>query len=163
MRFDASDAQVKRAQFPHNLMIAGLFAFNIFMAPALFVLNVGMLGLLIPLFCSSALIAYLHLRGKFVEDWFCKVHWRMALAHSKWLMLGYAVTALLILLAWFASQATHEASMKHILWTALTRIALLPSLIGVMIAVVMEAGAISLASKRELSAQMLEKYPPPER
>ena len=40
--------------------------------------------------------------------------------------------------------------MQHILWTALTRIALMPTLILVLITAVLEASAIPMASKREV-------------
>lgn len=150
MRPEVTDAEVKQAQFPHNLLIAGLFAFNLLMAPAVIVLNIGMRGLLIPLLSSGALITYLYLHSRKVKSEFVAAHWRLAFLHSRWLLLGYAVTALLILLAWFVSQAAHEASMKNILWTALTRIGVLPTLVGVMVTAMMEAGAISLATKRKL-------------
>jgi hypothetical protein len=161
MRFEVSAAEIKRAQFPHDLLIAGLFAFNLLMAPAVIALNVGMLGLLIPLLSSSALIGYLYLRSRKVTCWFVAAHWRLAFLNSKWLMIGYAVTAALIFIAWIVSQASHEASMKHILWVALTRIAVLPMLIGVMVTAVMEASAISLASKREVTDKLAVTFPPP--
>lgn len=151
MQAEVTDAEVKQAQFPHNLLIAGLFAFNLLMAPAVIVLNIGMAGLLIPLLSSGVLIAYLYLHSRKVTSEFVAAHWRLAFLHSRWLLLGYALTALLVLLAWFVSQAAHEASMKHILWTALTRIGVLPTLVGVMVTAIMEAGAISLATKRNLS------------
>jgi len=51
--------------------------------------------------------------------------------------------------------------MKHILWVALTRIALLPTLIGVMVTAMMEASAISLASKREVTDKLAATFQPP--
>ena len=122
-----------------------------------------MLGLLIPLFSTSALIAFIYLRSRAITEWYCAAHWRLALSNSRWLLGAYAVSAVLMLLAWLVSQAAHEPSMKHILWTALTRIALLPTLVGVMITAILEAGAISLASKRELTDQLLAAFPPPKR
>jgi cytochrome bd-type quinol oxidase subunit 2 len=150
MRFEISEEEIKRAQFPHNLFISGLLAFNLFVAPAVIALHIGMQGLLIPLFCSIALVAFIHRKNKNTTSGFVDAHWRLALMNSKWLMLGYAVTAALILVAWLVSQTAHEESMKHILWTALTRIGLLPTLIAVMITAVMEASAISLAAKQEV-------------
>jgi len=161
MRFEVTETEVKRAQFPHNLLIAGLFAFNLLVAPAVIALHIGMPGLLIPLLSSSALVAYIYLRGRKDTSWFVAAHWRLAFLHSKWLMLGYAVTAALILAVWLISQTAHEASMKHILWTALTRVALLPTLIAVMVTAVMEAGAISLATKREVPDKLAASFPPP--
>jgi hypothetical protein len=76
------------------------------------------------------------------------------------MMLGYAVTAALIFIAWLVSMTAHEASMKHIMWTALTRIAILPTLAGVMITAISEASAISLASKREVPDKLVDQQAP---
>ncbi|MFA6971131.1 MAG: hypothetical protein WC208_06975 [Gallionella sp.] len=160
MRFEISEAEVKRAQLPHNLLIAGLFALNLLMAPAVIALNFGMKGLLMPLFSTGALIAYIYLRSRKNTSWFTDVHWRLAFRNSRWLLLGYAVTAALILFAWLVSLTAHEASMGHIIWTALTRIAILPTLAGVMVTAIMEAGAISLASKHEVPDNLVASFPP---
>lgn len=160
MQFEISEAEVKRAQLPHNLLIAGLFLLNLLMAPAIIALKFGMSGLLIPLLSSGALIAYIYLRSRKTTSCFVDAHWRLAFRNSRWLMLGYAITAALIFIAWLVSLTAHEASMGHILWTALTRIAILPTLSGVMVTAIMEAGAISLASKHEVPDNLLASLPP---
>lgn len=161
MQFQVSDTEVKQAQLPHNLFISGLFVFDLLMIPAVIVLGAGMPGLLIPLLCSLAFIAYIYLRSKKSTKWFVDAHWKLAFGHSKWLILGYAISATLILIAWLISLSAHEASMKHILWIALTRIALLPTLIAVMVCAITEASAISLASKREVPDKLVASFPPP--
>jgi hypothetical protein len=161
MRFEANEAEIKQAQLPHNLFISGVFLLDLLMTPAIIVLNTGMTGLLVPLFCSCALIGFIYLRSRKTTSWFADAHWRLAFKHSQWLLLGYAVSALLIFFAWLISQAAHEASMKHILWTALTRIALMPTLIAVMVTAVMEASAIGLATKREVPDKIVRVFPVP--
>lgn len=161
MQFQISASEIKRAQLPHNLFITGLFVFNLLMVPAVILLNAGIAGLLIPLSCSGAMIAYLYLRSKKTTNWFIDAHWLLAFRNSRWLMLGYAVTAVLIFIAWLISLTAQEASMAHILWTALTRIALLPTLIAVMATAIAEASAISLASKREVPDKLAALFPPP--
>jgi len=161
MQYQADDIEVKQAQLPHNLLIAGLFAFNLLMAPAVLALKVGMAGLLIPLLSSGALIAYLHLRGKKTTSWFVSMHWKLAVSNSRWLMLGYAISAVLIFIAWLVSLNASSASMGHIIWTALTRIAILPTLAGVMVTAIMEASAISLAVKRDVPDKLATRFPPP--
>lgn len=142
-------SEVKRAQVPHNLFISGLFLFDLLMTPLIIGLELGMSGMLIPLFCSCVLIAFICLRSKKISNTFVAAHWQLACKHGRWLLMGYGVSALLIFLAWLISLSTRDAHMGHILWTALTRIALLPTLIMVMVTAVMEANAISLASKNE--------------
>lgn len=153
--------EIKQAQVPHNLFISGLFAFDLLMTPALIVMNVGMIGLLIPLFCSSALIGYLYLRSERMTGWFVDMHWKLAYSRGLWLLMGYAISAALIFVAWLVSLGARDANMEHILWTALTRVALMPTLIMVMVTAVQEASAIALASKREVPDKLAKAFPPP--
>lgn len=161
MKFDIGEAEIKRAQLPHNLLITALFAFNLLMAPAVLALKLGMIGLLIPLSSSGAVIIWIYLRGNKTTDWFVDMHWRLAFKNSRWLMLGYAVTAGLIFIAWLVSLTAHNPSMGHIIWTALTRIAILPTLAGVMITAISEASAISLTTKRDVPDNLVAIFPPP--
>lgn len=160
MQFEIEPSAIKRAQFPHNLLISALFGFNLLMAPAIIALKFGMTGLLIPFLSTGALIGAIYLRSRKNTLWFVDAHWRLAFKNSRWLMLGYAITALLVLAGWLVSLAAANPSMGHILWTALTRIAILPTLAGVMITAIMEAGGISLASKREVPDSLVASFPP---
>lgn len=161
MQFQVNKAEIKQAQIPHNLFVSGLFLFDLSMTPAVIVMKLGMIGLLAPLFCSGVLLGYIYLRSKRTSSRFVDAHWRLSFKHARWLMIGYAISALLIFLAWLLSLTAHKASMKHILWTALTRIALMPTLIAVMITAVMEASAIGLASKGEVPDKIVNAFPPP--
>ena len=161
MQFQASAVEIKQAQRPHNLLIMGLFAFNLLMAPAVLALKIGMMGLLIPLFSSGALVAYLYLRSRKSTRWFVDMHWKLAFQNSRWLMLGYAISGVLIFIAWLVSLSANSVSMGHIIWTALTRIAILPTLVAVMVTAISEASAISLAVKREVPDKLAASFPPP--
>jgi hypothetical protein len=158
---NATDAEVKQAQFPHNLFVAGLFMFDLLMTPAVLALKVGMIGLLIPLVCSGSLIAYIYLRGKKTTTWFVDVHWKIAFARAQLLLVGYAISAALVFVGWLISISSSDHNMQHILWTALTRIALMPTLILVLITAVLEASAIPMAGKREVPDKMAASFPPP--
>lgn len=146
---------------PHNLFVSGLFLFDLLMAPAVIALGIGMAGLLIPLLCSSALIAFIYLRSKRSTSWFVDAHWRLAYLRGLWLLMGYAASAVLILVAWLVSLGARDANMEHIMWTALARIALMPSLILVMVTAVLEASAIPLATRREVPDKLAASFPPP--
>ena len=162
MRYaNATDAEVKQAQFPHNLFVAGLFMFDLLMTPAVIGLKIGMIGLLIPLLCSGSLIAYIYLRSKKTTHWFVDIHWKLAFVRAQWLLIGYAISAVLIFVAWLVSISSSDHNMQHILWTALTRIALMPTLILVLVTAVMEASAIPMASKREVPDKLAASFPPP--
>lgn len=157
----ATDAETGLAQAPHNLFVSGLFLFDLLMAPAAIVLDIGMAGLLIPLACSGALIFNIYLRSRKTTSWFVDAHWRLAWSRGRLLLLGYAISALLVFLAWLVSLGARDANMEHILWTALTRIALMPTLIAVMVAAVLEASALALATKREVPDKLAARFPPP--
>lgn len=157
----ATAAEIKRAQAPHNLFVTGLFLFDLLMAPAVIVLDVGMAGLLIPFSCSGALLAYIYLRGARTRSWFVAAHWRLAWLRGRILLMGYAASAVLIFIAWLVSLGARDPNMEQIMWTALTRIALMPTLIMVMVTAVLEAGAISFATRREVPDKLAARFPPP--
>lgn len=162
MQFQPAAADIKQAQAPHNLFISGLFLFDLFMTPAVIGLKIGMVGLLIPLLCSGSLIAYIYLRSRSSAlAWFVAAHWKLAFSRCKLLMLGYAITAALIFIAWLVSLGARDVNMEHILWTALTRIALMPTLIVVMITAVLEFSATAQAAKGEVPDKIAAKFPPP--
>jgi len=159
MQFDVSETEIKQAKVPHNLFVSGLFLLDLLMTPTIIVLKLGMLGLMIPLISSCALSGYIYFRSRKTTRWFVDAHWRLAFYHSKWLIISYALSALFIFLAWLISQNSHDENMKHIMWTALTRIALMPSLIAVMVTAVMGASAIGLASNRVVPDKILSRFP----
>ena len=161
MQYQASEAEIKRAQTPHNLFVSGLFLFDLSLTPAVIVLNLGMTGLLIPLLCSGALLGYIYLRSRKTTIWFVDAHWKLSWSRGRLLLLGYGISAGLILISWLVSLTAHDASMARIMWTAMTRIAVVPTLIFVMVAAVMEASAIGLAIKREVPDKIVSAFPPP--
>jgi hypothetical protein len=162
MQYSAATAtEIKRAQVPHNLYVSGVFIFDLLMTPAVIALKIGMIGLLIPLICSGLLLGYIFIRSRKTSTWFVDAHWRLAFMNSRWLMLGYAISATLIFIAWLITLTLHDVNMKHILWTALTRVALLPTVIAVLATAVMEASAIPLVTKREVPDKIANAFPPP--
>jgi hypothetical protein len=153
--------EVRKAQFPHNLFITGLFLFDLFMTPAVLALKLGMISLLIPLLFSGSLIVFIYLRSKKTTTWFVDAHWKLSFSRARLLMLGYAISAVLIFIAWLVSLASHDPNMRHIIWTALTRVALMPTVILVLACAVMEFGAYAQAGKREVPDKIAAKFPPP--
>ena len=159
---NVTSVEVKQAQIPHNLFVAGLFMFDLLMTPAVIALKIGMAGLFIPLIFSGSLIAWIYLRSKKKTDsWFVDSHWRLTFVRAQWLMTGYAISAALILVAWLISLASNDHNIQHILWTALTRIALMPTVIMVLITAVLEASAIATVTKREVPDKLVAAFPPP--
>lgn len=160
MQFEVSAAQIKQAQVPHNVFVSGVLLFHLLLTPAVITLKVGMIGLLIPLACSLLMMAYIFVRSRKTTTWFVDAHWRLTFQHTQWLMIGYAVSATLIFLAWLISSTASADSMKHIMWTAMTRIAVIPTLIAVMITSVTEASAVAVAARGEVPDKILKTFPP---
>jgi hypothetical protein len=158
---NATKEDVLKAQAPHNLFISTLFAFDLLMPPAILALKIGMIGLLIPLILSSALIAYIYLRSKKTTNWFVDMHWKIAFARGKLLMLGYAISGSLILIAWLIDMSMQDARMGHIILTALTRVGLMPTVVLVLVTAVLEFGSYAQAGKREVPDKLAAKFPPP--
>jgi hypothetical protein len=162
MRYEnATPEEVKKAQIPHNIFISGVFLFNLLMTPAILALKIGMVGLFIPLLCSGALIAFIYLRSKKTTSWFADMHWKVSFSRCKLLMLAYAASATLIFLAWLISISTKDHNMSHIIWTALTRVALMPTVIMVLVTAVMEFSSYAQAGKREVPDKLAAAFPPP--
>lgn len=162
MRYEyATPEEVKKAQIPHNIFISGVFLFNLLMTPAILALKIGMVGLLIPLLCSGALIAWIWLRSQKTTSWFVDMHWKISFSRCKLLMLAYAISATLIFLAWLISISTKDHNMGHIIWTALTRVALMPTVIMVLVTAVMEFSSYAQAGKREVPDKLAARFPAP--
>jgi hypothetical protein len=161
MQFQASRAEIKKALVPHNLFVSGLFLIDLLMTPAVIALKLGLPGLLLVLLCSLSLLGYIYLRSRRTTTWFVDAHWRLSWSRGRLLLLGYGISAGLTAIAWLVSLTAHDASMAHIMWTAMTRIALIPALIFVMITAVLEASAINIAIKREVPDKIVSAFPPP--
>lgn len=145
----------KMAQAPHNVFISSAFIFDLMMTPAAIGLKIGMYGLLVPLTLSLLVLGYIYKRSRAMTQYkFVDAHWRLAFRRSQWLMAGYAISGALIFLAWLLSSTT-QGGMQHIMWTALTRIAIMPTLIAVMVTLVMEASAASQAARGEVPEKFL--------
>ena len=81
MLFEINESEVKRAKTPHELSMLNLVAFHLLAAPASIVLDIGLLGFLVPLtlsLCFIAFVWYQAMSGKKSESWFIRLHWRQA-------------------------------------------------------------------------------------
>lgn len=161
MRFPATTEQRQRAQTPHNLFISGSFFSHLLLAPAAIALGIGMAGLSLPLLFTLLLTGWIYWRSRRRDDWFVHMHWRLSWARCRILLYGYVFSGVLIGLAWLLSLNASDAHMGHIFWTALTRVALVPTLIIVMVTAVLEFGGYAQAGKGEVPDKLAKAFPPP--
>ncbi|WP_456375891.1 hypothetical protein [Thiolapillus sp.] len=157
---EVSESDKKAARWAHDLFVLNIFFFHLLLTPATIMLGVGIKGLLIPLALSLMVITYIYYRGRREPRWFVAAHWRLAFNRCKLLLVGYALTAAILLLAEVLTMGMKDAHMANILVTVITRIAIMPTLILVMVTVVMEASATSLVSRGEVPEKIIRVFPP---
>ena len=161
MLFEVDEALRKRGKTPHELSMMNLVACHLIAAPASIVLNVGLLGFLIPLGLSLSVIAFIWLRALSTakhDAWFVAAHWRLSANRTRILLIGYTISAVILGLAFMA---TSGSSKGHIMMVAISRVAVVPTLITVMICFVLESGSIYQAGRGEVPDGITRRMPPP--
>lgn len=158
---EISDRDKKRARWAHDLFVLNIFFFHLLLTPATLVLDIGRVGMLIPLALSGMVIAFIWYRSRREGTWFVAAHWRLAFERCKLLMMGYAASMAIFLLAELLTSGMKDAHMANIMVTVVTRIAVMPTLIMAMVTVVMEASAGGQAAKGEVPEKIVARFPPP--
>ncbi len=162
MLFEIDETTRRKAKSPHELFMLNLLGFNLLAAPASIALDVGMVALLIPLGLSLAVVAFIWLRALRPSQeapWFVAAHWRLAAGRTRVLLVGYAISAVII---GFAMLVTSGSDKAEIMMVALTRVAVVPTLLTVMVCFVLESSGIFMAGKGELPDGLVRKFPPPD-
>ena len=162
MLFDIDEATRKRAKTPHELSMLNLVGCHLIAAPASIVLDVGLMGFLIPLGLSLTVIAYIWFRAGSAREhdqWFVAAHWRLSANRTRILMVGYAISAVIL---GMALMATSGSSKGDIMMVAISRVAVVPTLLTVMVCFVLESGSIYQAGRGEVPDGITRRMPPPE-
>ncbi|MEW8505399.1 MAG: hypothetical protein AB2598_01740 [Candidatus Thiodiazotropha sp.] len=162
MIFDIDESIRKRAKTPHELSMINLVACHLIAAPASIVLDIGFMGFLIPLLLSLSVIAYIWYRSAAeisAGEWFVAAHWRLSANRTRILLVGYTISALILGMAMLA---TSGDSKGEIMMVAITRVAVVPTLITVMICFVLESGSIYQAGRGEVPDSIVKRIPPPD-
>lgn len=161
MQFEIDNATSRRAKTPHELSMMNLVAFHLLAAPASIVLDIGLLGFLVPLALSLSFITFVWIRAHTSQGhdaWFVAAHWRLSANRTKILMIGYLITATIL---GFAFLATSGSSKSDIMMVALSRVAAVPVLITVMVCFVLESSSIYQAGRGEVPDGLARRFPPP--
>ena len=161
MKFSPTDAEKKRARWAHDIFVLNILFFHLLLTPATIVMGVGQIGLLLPLTLSGLVIAFIYYRSRKDPSWFVEAHWRLSFNRCKLLMMGYAGSLLVFGIGWLLTLGMDQESMRNIMFTVFTRIAIMPTLILAMVSTVLEASATSLVSKGEVPDKLVKAFPPP--
>jgi hypothetical protein len=162
MIFDVDESIRKRAKSPHELSMINLVGCHLIAAPASIVLDIGFLGFLIPLLLSLSVISFIWYRAgiKAVPaDWFVSAHWRLSANRTRILIIGYTISAVIL---GMATLATSGSDKGDIMMVAITRVAIVPTLLTVMICFVLESGSIYQAGRGEVPDGIVKRMPPPD-
>jgi hypothetical protein len=142
--------------------MVNLVGCHLIAAPAAIVLDIGFMGFLIPLLLSFSVIGFIWFRAGAETasgDWFVAAHWRLSANRTRILMVGYAISAVILGMAMLA---TTGSSKGDIMMVAITRVGVVPTLITVMICFVLESGSIYQAGRGEVPDGIVKRMPPPD-
>jgi hypothetical protein len=165
MLFEVSKETKIKAKNPHELFMVNLAVFHLLLAPISLVLIGGMRSLLVPIFFSCTVFAFIYFRGKAAEknnQWFVMVHHKLAFRRATTLLIAYAVSAAIIGGGWLIGMTSDQKAMADIILTISTRIGVMPTFILVVINFALETSGVSQASKGEVPDSFLKKYPAPD-
>jgi hypothetical protein len=160
MVFEIEPAEIRAAKAAHELFMVNLGALLLLGPMAIFI-DIGRLGLLLPLLFSAAFALYTYLKIPRAASWYVAMHWRLALRNYRWLFIGFAITGLLLLASWGVEISIHTNSPSQFLAVALIRIGVMPSIIMVFVCFVMENGALNQALRHEVPEWLVKAFPPP--
>ncbi len=162
MIFDVDEPVRRLAKTPHELSMVNLVGCHLIAAPASIVLDIGFMGFLIPLALSLSVIAFIWYRAGVAAtagDWFVAAHWRISANRTRILLIGYTISAIIMGMALLATSGN---SKGDIMLVAISRVAVVPTLVSVMICFVLESGSIYQAGRGEVPDGITRRMPPPE-
>lgn len=146
-----SDRDRKSARFPHNLFMLNLALVHLMMTPAVIALDIGLIGILIPLLISLCIMAYTYLGSKkpqLSQHPYVQSHWSLALKHYLLLLISYAVTATLMAIGALLAITSKDPNMQDILQTIFIRISIMPVLLMVMVCFYLESSALGETTQK---------------
>lgn len=139
---DKSPDQIRSAKRPHELFVLNLIFFHLLALPVGLAFDFGYWGMVVPLLSSSLLLLYFRSQLAMHEssgDRWVSGHWRQAVRRFRWLYIGYLIVAVLIGMVLLFVDASSIA------FIALTRVAVMPAIILVLVTFVMSTAAIGRA------------------
>lgn len=138
--------EIKAGKRPHEIFVLNLIFFHLLAVPGALAFGFGYWGMVIPLISSTFLLVYykriISSLNSEVDGW-VRGHWESALGRFRWLYIGYiTVTVLIGLVRVFVDP-------DSIAFVALTRVAVMPAIVLVLVAFVMSTAAIGRAGNGE--------------
>jgi len=165
MEFQISEAQAKRARFPHELFLINLITNHI-------LLFVGLLGMmktypvltLVTPSISVVVLSYLLIRGYREtnnESWYVMVHWQLCVRRSRFfvgmiIFMGLVITGLILSVG---GDVNHLKPGHY----AIGGVVFLPGMFSVLALIVMESDAMHQAKIGRVPDGMVRRFPNPQK
>ncbi len=176
MQCSVNDEERRRARAPHELFMLNLAFFHLLLTPATiavidkqvslggYTLQIGDWAMLFPplVWITVILLTWLRTRrAERAEPWFVMIHWRLAMRRYRLMIFAYLASALLIGMGGVIDATASDPHMGTILFTVVTRIGVMPTVVMVLVAFALENSALAQAKVGEAPDGLAERYPPP--
>jgi hypothetical protein len=163
MRFEVSNAEIKKANVPHEVFLTNLIGNHILMTAG----AGGMAGTFpwimatIPI-TSFGLIGYTLWRARRSigrDPWYVMCHWQVCARRSSLLLLMLILLLAIAGLGWIGY--TYAGMMKEAVWALIGGVGILPVMVTVLILIIAESEALYHANQARLPKWVVERYPNP--
>ena len=149
------EKEYKCATYPHELLMMNLSFFHLLLPLA--ALSSGYITLLlsIGLIASIATLLWIAKKAKIhcckasKDTPLVKAHWQRAWGRSKLLLLGYAISAVIMLLGWFIASSQSDENMYGIILVVFSWIAAIPLILIVFAVFVLATVSLARAKRGE--------------
>ncbi len=138
--------ETKRAATAHEILMMNLSFFHLFVPIA--ILSSGHIALLISLalICSAVIIIWIARKAKQESDSeLVNAHWQLAWRRCRLLLIGYVISAGIMMLGWGLGSMQNDTQMQGILLVVFSRIAAVPLVLIVLILFVLSTSSLSQA------------------
>jgi hypothetical protein len=164
MRFQVSQAEIKRANVPHEIFLTNLVGNHILMAVA----AGGVAGsfpwvmALIPAI-SFAMLGYILWRAHRAvgrDPWYVMCHWQVCARRSRLFILMLCLLLAAVALAWAGH--VYGGMMKEAAIALMVGVGILPVMMTVLVLIIVESDALYHANQAKLPRWVVERFPNPD-
>ncbi len=157
MQFNISEAEAKKAKFPHDLFLINLIFNHIFMFAAfLTASSLWKWVILVPAF-SFVVLSYTIIRARYSlknDSWYVMCHWQIC-AKRSWLFVGMISLMLLVVAIIMLVSGGHPKPQQ----IALAGIAILPTMITTFVLIIMETVSLDDSKHGRVPDTVVERFP----
>lgn len=157
MRFNVSEAEIKKAKHPHDLFLINLIFNHIFMFAAfLSASSLWKWVILVPLF-SFVVLTYTIIRARYSlknDSWYVMCHWQIC-AKRSWIFIGMISLMLLAVGIMMLVSGGHPKPQQ----IALAGIAILPTMITVFVLIIMETVSLDDSKNGRVPDPVADRFP----